>query len=179
MSHLTLSSIGTPVGDFHMIIAEGEAGEEVRVSGFGEVDDLQARLPADLIDVLLEPVDGHPFARHVRDYFWGNLNALDAIPHRQEGTNFNAEVWNTLETIPPGNVLSYGELAAAIKEPTAVSATGVACHKNKLALLVPDHRAVKNDGEVGNYIYGSDMKRFLLQHEANFAPVNWTVQLAV
>ena len=172
MDYLMLSSISTPIGDFHMIIEPNYKDGVVCVSGFGEPEDVQARLPEDRIDRRLEPADNHPYAKLVRNYFWGNMHAMDAIPHQQEGSQFYTKVWQTLENTQPGNVVSYRELAQSAGDPKAARAAGTACAKNKLVLLVPCHRAVKSDGEIGNYIYGTDMKRFLLQHEANFLPVS-------
>jgi len=168
MHYLMLSSVATPVGDFHMIIEPNEDNQIVLASGFGEPEEIQARLPEELTNILLEPADGHRYARQIRNYFLGDMHALDNIPHHQEGSPFFSEVWSTLEKTHPGEVLSYHELAEAVDDPAATQAAGKACNNNRLALLVPCHRAIKGDGDVGNYQYGSTTKKFLLQHEASF-----------
>jgi AraC family transcriptional regulator of adaptative response/methylated-DNA-[protein]-cysteine methyltransferase len=74
-------------------------------------------------------------------------------------------VWDALTRIPLGETLSYGELAAKLGVPKAARAIGRACGSNKLALLVPCHRIIREDGSLGGWRWGMEIKRQLLATE--------------
>lgn len=78
------------------------------------------------------------------------------------GTPFQKRVWRALAEIPWGSVRSYGELARAAGVPAAVRAVGAACGANPLPLLVPCHRVVRSNGDVGGFGPGPAVKRRLL-----------------
>lgn len=78
---------------------------------------------------------------------------------------FQKQVLYAVMRIPRGEVRSYGEVAANIGEHRAARAVGTALARNPIPLLVPCHRVVPNKGGVGNYAYGSDIKRELLARE--------------
>jgi methylated-DNA-[protein]-cysteine S-methyltransferase len=99
----------------------------------------------------------------------GDLRALESIPHAQDGSEFYKDIWQTMSTIKPGNVLTYKELAAKSDHPEAIRTAGTACGQNRLILLVPCHRVVKSDGGIGNYLYGTKIKKYLLEHESRAA----------
>lgn len=80
-------------------------------------------------------------------------------------TAFQWRVWDALTRIPRGQTLSYGELAALLGAPGAARAVGRACGSNRLALLVPCHRIVREDGTLGGWRWGVDIKRQLLAME--------------
>lgn len=169
MSYLEGISVQTPLGDFHMITSNQGGKEVVHASGFGDIAKLRQRLPLRLRGVeLRNTAPDHPYAVRVHDYFNGDLTSLDVIPREQEGGVFYQKVWRAMQAIPPGQTLSYKELAAQADNPTAVRAAGTACAKNLLILLVPCHRIVKSNGELGDYVYGSKMKADLLAHEAKY-----------
>ena len=96
----------------------------------------------------------------------GDHQALVAVPAEQAGGPFFQEVWAAMRTMPAGQPVTYGALAAMAGRPAAVRAAGTACATNKLAPFVPCHRVVRSGGDLGNYGYGADLKRTLLQHEA-------------
>jgi AraC family transcriptional regulator of adaptative response/methylated-DNA-[protein]-cysteine methyltransferase len=81
------------------------------------------------------------------------------------GTAFQWRVWRALTEIPPGQTQSYSEIARVIGRPKAIRAVGRACATNPLALVVPCHRVVRTDGNLGGYRWGLDVKRALLQKE--------------
>lgn len=87
------------------------------------------------------------------------------LPLDIRGTAFQHRVWQALRNIPVGQTRTYSELAAAIGAPRAVRAVGSACGANRLALLVPCHRAVREDGHLGGYRWGLERKRQLLNAE--------------
>jgi len=96
-------------------------------------------------------------------------DAQPDLPLDIRGTAFQARVWRALQRIPPGRTASYSEIAAALGQPTAVRAVAGACAANKLALLVPCHRVVRNDGGLAGYRWGIARKRALLAREREAA----------
>ncbi len=88
--------------------------------------------------------------------------ALDIL----EGTTFQREVWAELQKVEPGETITYGELAARLGRPTAVRAVANACASNQLAIAIPCHRAIRQDGTMAGYRWGVEWKRRLLALEA-------------
>jgi len=88
------------------------------------------------------------------------------IPLRPFGTSFQKIVWNKLMNVPLGTTISYGELARLAGHPTAVRAVASAVARNPIALLIPCHRVLPKDGSLGNYRWGSDRTRALLEWES-------------
>jgi AraC family transcriptional regulator of adaptative response/methylated-DNA-[protein]-cysteine methyltransferase len=80
-------------------------------------------------------------------------------------TAFRRAVWRALSAIPPGQTRTYGEIAASIGHPKSARAVARACAANKVALVIPCHRAVPKSGGVGGYRWGADRKRALLKRE--------------
>jgi AraC family transcriptional regulator of adaptative response/methylated-DNA-[protein]-cysteine methyltransferase len=87
------------------------------------------------------------------------------LPLDVRATAFQQRVWKALREIPRGSTASYGEIAARIGAPGAARAVGRACASNRVALVVPCHRAVRGDGEPGGYRWGVERKRELLERE--------------
>lgn len=88
------------------------------------------------------------------------------LPLDVRGTDFQQRVWRVLQDIPPGETLSYSELAQRIGAPKAVRAVAGACAANALAVVIPCHRALRNDGALSGYRWGVERKRTLLEREA-------------
>ena len=88
------------------------------------------------------------------------------LPLDIRGTAFQKRVWEALLTIPPGEKLSYSQLAQKLGQPRAVRAVAGACAANTLAVAIPCHRVVKNDGAVSGYRWGVERKLALLDREA-------------
>lgn len=87
------------------------------------------------------------------------------LPLDVRGTAFQQRVWAALRAIPPGQTLSYTELAQRIGAPNAVRAVASACAANTLAVAVPCHRVVRTDGSLSGYRWGVARKRALLERE--------------
>jgi AraC family transcriptional regulator of adaptative response/methylated-DNA-[protein]-cysteine methyltransferase len=87
------------------------------------------------------------------------------LPLDLRGTAFQIRVWRFLLSVKAGDVVSYSEVAAGIGAPRAVRAAASACAANRLAVLVPCHRALRADGALGGYRWGLDRKRALLAAE--------------
>jgi AraC family transcriptional regulator, regulatory protein of adaptative response / methylated-DNA-[protein]-cysteine methyltransferase len=106
------------------------------------------RLVARVVGLIERPADG-----------------LD-LPLDVRGTAFQERVWQALRAIPAGATASYAEIARRIDRPRAVRAVGQACAANPLAVAIPCHRVVRNDGGLAGYRWGIARKRALLQREA-------------
>ena len=89
-----------------------------------------------------------------------NLPPLDLA-----GTEFQKSVWNVLRKISPGKTKSYGEIARAIGRPKAVRAVGGACGANPVPVLVPCHRVLAANKNLGGFSGGLDWKRSLFKRE--------------
>lgn len=88
------------------------------------------------------------------------------LPLDVQGTAFQERVWQALRAIKPGETVSYTDLAIRIGAPKAVRAVAGACAANKLAVAIPCHRVVRNDGALSGYRWGVERKRALLEREA-------------
>ncbi len=91
------------------------------------------------------------------------------LPLDVRGTAFQQRVWEALRQIPAGQTTSYAELAARIGLPTGARAVAGACAANALAVAIPCHRVVRNDGALSGYRWGVERKQALLEREAEQA----------
>jgi AraC family transcriptional regulator of adaptative response/methylated-DNA-[protein]-cysteine methyltransferase len=89
------------------------------------------------------------------------------LPLDIRGTAFQQRVWQALREIPAGTTVSYTDIARRIGEPTAVRGVAQACGANKIAVAIPCHRVLKNDGALSGYRWGVERKRALLDKEAS------------
>jgi len=89
-----------------------------------------------------------------------------ALPLDVRGTAFQQRVWEALRAIPPGVTVSYAELAARVGMPRGARAVAGACAANPVAVAIPCHRVVRNDGALSGYRWGVERKRVLLEREA-------------
>jgi AraC family transcriptional regulator of adaptative response/methylated-DNA-[protein]-cysteine methyltransferase len=89
------------------------------------------------------------------------------LPLDVRGTAFQQRVWEALQKIPAGRTVSYTEVARQIGSPKATRAVAAACAANNLAVLIPCHRVVRNDGSLSGYAWGVERKRVLLEREAS------------
>jgi AraC family transcriptional regulator of adaptative response/methylated-DNA-[protein]-cysteine methyltransferase len=88
------------------------------------------------------------------------------IPLDVKGTAFQEACWKALREIPAGETRTYAEIAAAAGNPKAVRAAGSANARNNVAVLIPCHRVIRTGGDLGGYAYGLEIKRELLEREA-------------
>ncbi len=89
------------------------------------------------------------------------------LPLDVRGTAFQERVWKALQEVPAGATVSYAEIARRIGAPKAVRAVAGACAANKLAVAIPCHRVVRDDGSLSGYARGVDRKRALIDREAS------------
>ena len=88
-----------------------------------------------------------------------------ALPLDVRATAFQRRVWQELQAIPLGETRSYRQIAAAIGQPQAARAVGRACASNPVSLVIPCHRAIREDGSLGGYRWGLKRKETLLATE--------------
>lgn len=81
------------------------------------------------------------------------------------GTTFEHKVWNELVKVQSGRMITYGAIAKNIGSPKAYRAVGSAVGKNKLAVVIPCHRCRPSNGSIGNFRWGSELKRKLSARE--------------
>ncbi len=145
----TMLVAATPRGICRLSFDEGEA-------------DLRRRFPHAAIE---------PGGEAMADLLARTVAAVEAperphsLPLDVRGTAFQEAVWRELARIPPGESLSYAALAARAGRPGAVRAAGTACGANRVAVLIPCHRARRGDGSPGGYAYGLERKAKLLERE--------------
>lgn len=89
------------------------------------------------------------------------------LPLDVRGTAFQERVWKALQEIPAGSTVSYAEIARRIGAPRSVRAVAGACAANRLAVAIPCHRVVRNDGSLSGYAWGVERKRILIDREAS------------
>jgi AraC family transcriptional regulator of adaptative response/methylated-DNA-[protein]-cysteine methyltransferase len=87
------------------------------------------------------------------------------LPLDVRGTAFQERVWRALRDVPAGKTVTYAELAARIGAPNATRAVAGACAANRLAVAVPCHRVIRNDGSLSGYRWGVERKHALLARE--------------
>ena len=156
------------IGPIH-IVANGAT---LLAMEFGDIEHrlmpmLRVRYDA---DVRLEPVDDlHDIAAAIRAYFDGDIRAVDALAVDGGGTDFQRTAWDALRRIPPGEVRTYGQMAALLGRPNAARAIGSANALNPISLVVPCHRLVGSTGALTGYGGGIERKRWLLEHERRWA----------
>ncbi|MFR6291275.1 MAG: methylated-DNA--[protein]-cysteine S-methyltransferase [Peptococcaceae bacterium] len=102
--------------------------------------------------------------RQLEEYFAG-LRAGFSLPLNPQGTAFQKKVWQQLEAIPYGQTRTYGQIAAAVGQPTASRAVGGANHNNPIAIVIPCHRVIGANGKLTGYAGGLDIKEKLLRLE--------------
>lgn len=103
-------------------------------------------------------------ATQLHEYFKGDRQKFN-LPLEFKGTEFQKKVWRTLQKIPYNKTWSYQTLAAKINNPKAVRAVGSANGKNPLCILIPCHRVIRHNGELGGYTGGVVIKQKLLDLE--------------
>jgi len=87
------------------------------------------------------------------------------IPFDIQASAFQWKVWRELQKIPFGETRSYSEIANAIGSPKAVRAVASACANNRAAVIIPCHRVVRQNGELGGYRWGLERKQLLIEKE--------------
>jgi methylated-DNA-[protein]-cysteine S-methyltransferase len=160
-STAVMSTMESPIGTL-TLTAEGEVLTGVHMHDQRHVPVLSPAIERD--DVALVP-----FVAQLQAYFAGELTAFE-LPIQLRGTEFQRRVWASLQEIPYGETISYGELARWVGNPKASRAVGLANGRNPVAIVVPCHRVIGADGSLTGYGGGLERKVWLLKHEGSWAP---------
>lgn len=104
---------------------------------------------------------------------WSNINdsklnklKLNKLKLHLKGTDFQLKVWQALLSIPQGGLVTYGEVARRINQPTASRAVGTAIGSNPIAYLIPCHRIIQSSGNTGGYRWNPIRKKAIIGWEA-------------
>ncbi|MDX1563386.1 MAG: methylated-DNA--[protein]-cysteine S-methyltransferase, partial [Gammaproteobacteria bacterium] len=127
-------------------------------------------------DPMAELAEAWPAARLVADERAAESTAARVFSRQSDssaplsvlvrGTNFQVAVWRALLEIPPGRLASYGDIARAIDKPKAVRAVGAAVGANPCAFVIPCHRVIRGNGQIGGYRWGLTRKYAINAWEA-------------
>jgi methylated-DNA-[protein]-cysteine S-methyltransferase len=158
------TSMATPVGELSLFARD----DVVIAAGFAPIEELADRVG--------EPVVRRETLGRITEaltsYFAGDVTAIDDLPVDQPEGEFFRAARKVMREIPPGETITYAELAERAGNPKAVRAAGSACARNLIAPIIPCHRVVRSDvarsGEprnLGGYFYGLSTKEWLLAHE--------------
>lgn len=102
--------------------------------------------------------------KQLGEYFSGKRTTFD-IKINPTGTDFQKMVWKELQNISYGETKSYSEIAAAAGNKNAQRAVGNACNKNPIMIIIPCHRVISKNNNLGGYAYGRSIKQKLLNIE--------------
>lgn len=163
MSELVAKTMKSPVGQLTLVAdAAGLAGVLFETSRRPHTELAAAK-----------KVRKHPVLdkaeKQLREYFAGKRTAFD-VPLSPTGTPFQKKVWKGLTQIPFGETLSYGGLARKIKSPKAMRAVGAANGRNPIAIIVPCHRVIGENGKLVGFGGGLGVKAKLLKLEGLSIP---------
>lgn len=106
-------------------------------------------------------------ARQLEEYFTGQRTKFDLPLDLRLSAGFRRSVLNYLPAVGYGQTASYKSVAAAVHNPKAVRAVGTTCATNPLPVVIPCHRVIRSDGQLGPYLGGADIKHQLLDMEAH------------
>ena len=154
----------------HLLVATTDRGICSVMLGKNEaavVADLQKEFPRATIERTDAGDDwlAAMISRITADLDGGKSSDAPLPPIDIRATAFQWRVWQALQHIPRGETRSYRDIATAIGEPRAVRAVANACGRNRLAVVVPCHRVIRDDGSLGGYRWGIERKRTLLDRE--------------
>lgn len=114
---------------------------------------------------LKDDPEAKQMAQRIAEWLHRPATRLD-LPLDLPGTEFQKSVWLAIRQIPPGETITYTELAERLGRPAAVRAVAHACACNRVALLIPCHRVLRKNGGLGGYRWGPERKQSLLKAEA-------------
>ncbi len=146
----------TPLGP----VAVWATRHGVRRIGFVDQEFVDRHKDDDSLDAAVLPA-----VRQLEEYFAGNRKRFEITIDLSGATPFQRRIYQRLQRIPAGRVVSYGDLADELGEPGAARAVGQAVGANPLPIIVPCHRVVRSDGRLGGYSGGLQRKVALLSLE--------------
>ncbi len=153
----------------YLLVAATERGVSVvRLGDQPEV--LESELFNDYPAADIQPDDGRlaAWVDAILDYLNGDEPHLE-LPLDVRATAFQWRVWQALKAIPYGETRSYSDIAIELGNPKAMRAVAGACASNQVALVIPCHRVVRENGDLGGYRWGIERKAALLEQEKRSA----------
>ncbi len=164
---ISYASFPTPIG----VMMIGATDRGICFVGFGDAaEELLERLRAEYRNAHVEPMrepyhaDFVAWVDAISRHLAGEIPRPE-LPLDIHATAFQMRVWKYLQTIPSGDVASYGEVASAIGSPNGARAVARACAQNPAAVLIPCHRVIRGSGDLGGYRWGIARKRGLIDKE--------------
>jgi len=127
-----------------------------------EIERLRYKTRSAIIPGRTDPI--RSIEQELGQYFKGE-RMLFQTPIATLGSLFQKRVWEELQKISPGKTRSYADIANAIDNPSAFRAVAQANGANQLAIIIPCHRVINANGELGGYAGGVERKKWLLNHE--------------
>ena len=163
-AHIGYTIVDCPLG--RLLIAATEKGICSICLGNSDADletALFSEYPA--AEIQRDGVELSQWVNTLLNHLNGQQPQLD-LPIDVQATAFQWQVWEKLRAIPYGSTRSYGEIAQELGDPKAARAVARACATNPVAIVVPCHRIVREDGSLGGYRWGLERKRQLLAQES-------------
>lgn len=162
---LNIIRITTPLG----VMIAGASREGICMLEFADRKQLKSyieKLSSKLSAIALPGYNHHleQLEEQVDDYFQGRSREFD-LQLMPAGTDFQKQVWNSLQKIPYGSTSTYSQQAKMLGRPAAVRAVASANGQNPIAMVIPCHRVIGKDGNLTGYAGGLNRKRWLLEHE--------------
>lgn len=160
---LRYATVATPVG--RLLVAITERG--VAAVSLGDTESwLVASLRQEFPKARLrkDPDGLRPYLQAMLQCMTG-YGDLAQLSLDVNATAFQRKVWQALQRIPRGETRSYQEIARTIGQPTASRAVARACAKNRIAVAIPCHRAIRGTGQLAGYRWGLERKKQLLDLE--------------
>ncbi len=166
--HIGYAIVDCPLG--RLLIAATEKG--ICAVSLGDSDAvletaLHSEYPA--AEIQRDGVELSQWVSTLLNHLNGQQPQLD-LPIDVQATAFQWRVWQALRAIPYGSTRSYSQVAQALGDPKATRAVARACASNPVAIVVPCHRVVREDGKLGGYRGGLERKQRLLAQEASWQP---------
>jgi methylated-DNA-[protein]-cysteine S-methyltransferase len=155
--------IQTPIGDMILVARDGVLLLLQFEDATGRVErEMKLRFKGQELQHTENPFG---LSEIMRDYFAGNITAINNILTDGGGTDFEKQVWAELRKIPSGTTVSYGSIARKLGDINMSRAVGTANGRNPIAIVVPCHRVIGADGSMIGYGGGIARKEWLLRHE--------------
>ena len=157
---LRTACFDTPLGVMRLLV--DAQGALLRLDF--EEETVHGLTPEQLAGLIPEPALAEPVQAQLDAYFAGKLQQFD-LPFSLQGTEFQQQVWQALQTIPYGQTWTYGQMAEHLGRPKAVRAVGQACGLNPISIIVPCHRVQGANGMLTGFSSGLHRKASLLDFE--------------
>lgn len=160
--HINFSFTESPFGN--MIVASTPKGVCYMAFNDNEekaLEELRAKFPNATFQRKFDLIQ-----QNAKFIFQNDWNKLPQIKLHLKGTDFQVKVWETLLKIPMGQLSTYGSIADKIGNPNASRAVGTAIGNNPVAFLIPCHRVIQSNGNIGGYMWGNTRKTAIIGWES-------------